>query len=325
MRNAVQTLRLIGQGGVVLNRMLHLIVPTVLFVLIAYAVGSEEILSRIRSVAPGWILAAFLLAQVQIVLSALRWQLTAQSIGVILPFGRALSEYYLSGAINMTVLGGVLGDGIRAFRSRGGKGLEAAAHAVLIERLAGQVALAVVLAAGLLLSGHSLLQGAGLLLLAVLAAGALLGSSLRHIVPLSYFPDVFRRFSHAVRRTWFTGRLGIVQILLSLLIVAANLASFAFCAAATGSRLGLIEILYAVPLILLAMLIPFSVAGWGYREGAAAGVFALIGATAGAGVSASVVFGAVILVANLPGLVVLMVRKRGSATVARNGDGKSVD
>jgi uncharacterized membrane protein len=57
------------------------------------------------------------------------------------------------------------------------------------------------------------------------------------------------------------------------------------------------------------MLVPLSVAGWGYREGAAAAVFPLIGASAAAGVSASVVFGAVMLGASLPGLAGLLVRK----------------
>lgn len=248
--------------------MLHVIVPAVLFVVIAYTVGSDDVLSRIGSIAPGWVVAAFVAAQVQIILSALRWQLTARRIGVTLPIGRAIAEYYLSGAINMTVPGGVIGDGVRAFRSQGGNGFEAAAHAVLIERLAGQVALAVVLIAGLLLSGQLMFQGAGAIVLAILIAILLLRSALQNVVPSSYVPDVFRRFQSSVRQTWFGWRPGALQLLLNLLIVGVNLASFAFCAVATGSVLGLIKILYGVPLILLAMLIPFSVAGWGYREGA---------------------------------------------------------
>jgi len=55
--------------------------------------------------------------------------------------------------------------------------------------------------------------------------------------------------------------------------------------------------------------IPFSVAGWGYREGAAAVVFPLIGHSAALGVSASVVFGVVVLIANLPGTLVLLTRQ----------------
>lgn len=309
MRTATQSKRQNGSGRVVLKRAAHLIVPIGLLVVIFYTVGSDEVLSRIGAITPGWIVAAFVAAQVQIVVSALRWQLTAQRIGVPMPLRRALAEYYLSGAINMTLPGGVIGDGVRAFRSREGNGLEAAAYAVVIERLAGQVALAAVLAIGLLWSGQSVLQAVGGGLLALFAVGVILGPRLLRIVPSRYVPDALRRFSTSLRLSWVGRRIGAIQILLSFMIVAANLACFAFVAAATGSRLGVVEVLYAVPLILMAMLIPFSVAGWGYREGAAAAIFTMIGLGAPAGVSASVVFGAVILVANMPGLFVFIMRR----------------
>lgn len=294
----------------VLKRAVHLIVPICLLFLIFSSVSSDEVLSRIGAISPGWLVAAFLAAQAQIVLSALRWQLTARCIGVPLPIGRALAEYYLSGVINMTVPGGVLGDGLRAIRSREINGFETAAHAVLIERLAGQLALAVVLCAGLLLSGISTLQQAGVIGLVLFAVGMIVGPRLARVLPLRYVPDAVGRFRVSIRQSWFGPRIGMTQILLSLLIVAANLASFTFAAAATGSTVGLVEVLFTVPLILFAMLIPFSIGGWGYREGAAAAIFPLIGATAAAGVSASVIFGAVILVANLPGLLVLVKRKK---------------
>lgn len=324
MGAAIQTKRPSGWGRAVLNRALHLIVPICLLFLIFSSVSSAEVLSRIAAIAPGWLVAALLAAQVQIVLSALRWQLTARSIGMPLPFGRALAEYYLSGAINMTVPGGVLGDGVRAIRSREINGFEAAAHAVLIERLAGQLALAVVLAAGLLLSGISTLQQVGVFAVALVTVGAILGPRLGRVLPMQDVPDVVGRFLSSIRQSWFGPRIGMTQMLLSLLIVAANLASFSFAAAATGSILGLVEVLYTVPLILFAMLIPFSIAGWGYREGAAAAIFPLIGATAAAGVSASVIFGAVILVANLPGLFVLMRRKKGTGRSSEHENRRDV-
>ena len=124
-------------------------------------------------------------------------------------------------------------------------------------------------------------------------------------------PPVVRRFLAAVRQSWFDRRAAPLQVALSLLIVALNLAAFVLAARATGVALDPADALLAVPLVLAAMLVPLSVAGWGYREGAAAAVFPLIGASAAAGVSASVVFGAVVLVASLPGLAVLLVRKGG--------------
>jgi hypothetical protein len=103
------------------------------------------------------------------------------------------------------------------------------------------------------------------------------------------------------------------------MIVAANLAGFAFAAQAVGGQIGLPQVLYAVPMILAAMLVPLSVAGWGYREGAAAAVFPLIGASAATGVSASVVFGCVILVAGLPGIAVMFLRHQEPEAPQRHG------
>jgi hypothetical protein len=48
------------------------------------------------------------------------------------------------------------------------------------------------------------------------------------------------------------------------------------------------------------------VAGWGPREGIAAGAFGAAGIGAGAGVETAVVYGVMVLVASLPGLVLLL-------------------
>jgi hypothetical protein len=58
-------------------------------------------------------------------------------------------------------------------------------------------------------------------------------------------------------------------------------------------------------LVLLAMGLPTNIAGWGPREGAAAGVFAVAGLGAAEGVATAVVYGVMALVATLPGAVVL--------------------
>lgn len=293
-----------------LTRGASVIVPLGLLALILYSVGTDDILDRIRSVAPVWVVAAFLVAQAQIVLSALRWQLTARRLGIAFPFSRAVSEYYLCGAVNMTLPGGVLGDGLRAVRSRQTMGLEPAAHAVVIERLAGQIALVAVLSLGLLLSGRPGLQAAGGLLLGAMVVALFVLLRSRRGISWPVFPGGIARFVVSVKTAWGGRRNAALQAVLGLLIVAANLASFACVAAATGLYLNVPQVLFAVPLVLLAMLLPFSVAGWGYREGAAAAVFPMIGATAAEGVGASILFGAVILVANVPGLFVFKWRQR---------------
>ena len=63
-----------------------------------------------------------------------------------------------------------------------------------------------------------------------------------------------------------------------------------------------------LPLVLLAMLamvLP-SVAGWGPREGVTAWVFGAAGLGADQGVTTAVVYGVMVLVAALPGALVLL-------------------
>jgi hypothetical protein len=96
------------------------------------------------------------------------------------------------------------------------------------------------------------------------------------------------------------------QVLLSIGTATCNLAAFAFCARAVGVSLPIGTLLAIVPLVLFTMLIPLSMSGWGLREGAAAALFPIAGATAAEGFATSVAFGLAFIVAVLPGLVPLL-------------------
>jgi uncharacterized membrane protein YbhN (UPF0104 family) len=100
------------------------------------------------------------------------------------------------------------------------------------------------------------------------------------------------------------------QILLSLATTICNLAAFGFCAQAVGHGVSPIAVLAFVPLILLTMLIPLTISGWGLREGAAAVLFPMAGSTASGGLAASVAFGLMLILAVLPGLLMLLGRGR---------------
>jgi hypothetical protein len=65
------------------------------------------------------------------------------------------------------------------------------------------------------------------------------------------------------------------------------------------------------------MAVPANIAGWGLREGVAAGVFGVAGLGSAQGVAAATVYGVMVFVASLPGAVVLVMarRRRGSVAV----------
>lgn len=254
---------------------------------------------------------AFVAVNLQTIASAWRWHRVAARLDQDIPAGHAVAEYYVSQLVNQSLPGGVLGDAARAVRARHQTGLGISAKAVIIERLAGQIAMFGLLAISLtwaLLNPGGLALAlepdhvvAGALVVLVLTALVLVAS---HLGRRHWRPSLGRSIFTALvaRGAW------VEQVPLSGLIVALNLCSFTLCALATGTTLDAEAILVLVPLILCAMLIPTTVAGWGFREGAAAALFPLAGATAAAGFAASVAFGLMILAASLPGLFYLRQR-----------------
>ena len=284
----------------ILRLALRLSVPVALLTGLLWALDGAEALALLARAEPGWLAFAALLLTIQTVLMALRWRLVSARLGAPIPVGRALGEYYLAQIVNMTVPGGVAGDAARAWRARGGS-LARAAQAVAIERIAGQATLFVVawagFAAGLLLPGGIAWPGwTGAALGAVLLLPAL-------AIVLSRLAAPLRAFAYAIRRAVLARTVWLLHGVLGLSIVAANLGAFAASARATGTTLGPEAVVTLVPLILTAMLMPLSVGGWGWREGAAAALLPMAGASAAAGLAASLAYGLVMLAASLPGLL----------------------
>lgn len=291
------------------QKVLRLAVPVVILGLLWNLADGPGAFARLAEADWLYLSVAFVAVNLQTIASAWRWHRVAARLGQTIPPGRAVAEYYLSQLVNQSLPGGVLGDAARAVRARHQAGLGIAAKAVIIERLAGQIAMFGLLAVafcwalltpgGLNLSvGHEQLIVGVVIFLAVLTLGMLALRLARR--------RWGRTLGQSVSQALVRGGAWMEQVPLAGIIVALNLASFSLCALATGTALDLESIVVLVPLILCAMLIPATVAGWGFREGAAAALFPLAGATATAGFAASLAFGLVILAASLPGLFFLL-------------------
>ena len=273
---------------------------------------------------PIWLLAALALSFPQVALSAWRWRLTANRLGAPLRFGEALREYYVATFLNQILPGGVMGDAARAWRHARLSRTEAmegapvglaAWHAVLIERASGQLALLLVVLATLLVSSE--LQTASVrlfappaddsnpsVLLALALLLALVGMALwrgrGHVA----------RFRRAVQEALLARDVFLRQLIASLLIVASYVGVYLCCMRMIGVDTPLATAAPLVPWVLLAMACPLSIAGWGVREGAAALVWQAAGLDPAQGVAISISYGVVILLASLPGALLLL--RRGS-------------
>lgn len=266
------------------------------------------------------LLAAMVVSVAQVVLSAWRWCYTARRLGLVLPMAVAVREYYLATFLNQVLPGGVLGDVNRAWRHSLDSGARlASAHAVMIERLSGQlVMVAVALSLGSWLAGsrYGMLEaftGYGeraLLLLAVLVVTVVLIARLWQRGK-SYVHALRRDLRKALLRWPALG----VQVVSSAGVVASYLAVFSLLALGAGYWADPYMALVLVSLcslLLLVMAIPVTVAGWGMREGAAALLWPMAGMPAEQGVALSVGYGLAVLLSSLPGVLFVFTRRQSN-------------
>lgn len=270
-------------------------------------------LAALATANPAWMLAAVLALTLHTLLAAERWRITAGALGLPLTRRLAVREYYLAQLVNSTVPGGVVGDAGRAVRSRGPAGLAVAAQAVVVERFAGQVALlatmAIAVAAVAVVPGGLELPAAVVGLAATIALGgaALIGLVVAGAFGARLLPGRVGTRAAELGRTSAVALVGrrvvVAQLALSAGTTASILAAFAFSALSVGVALPFAAIVALVPVVLLTMLVPITISGWGLREGAAAALLPVAGIAASEALAASVVFGLLGLVAVLPGLL----------------------
>jgi hypothetical protein len=96
-----------------------------------------------------------------------------------------------------------------------------------------------------------------------------------------------------------------VQFITSGVVVGCYIGTYLISARAIDIQTPLLALVPLVAPVLVTMLVPVTVAGWGVREGAAALLWGGVGLTAADGVAISVAYGFLVLLSTLPGGVVL--------------------
>lgn len=256
---------------------------------------------------------------------AWRWHLVAKELGVEIGVPAAVAACYRSQFLNTVLPGGVLGDvhrGVVQGRVTGATGL--ALRAVWWERCAGQVVQFVIALVVLLLLPSPVQHLVPWAF--VLTAAFVLGVALLARRTSGVGSTRWRRFlvglHHDVRFALLGPRACPGIVTASTLAVCGHVATLLLAARAVGVHASLSTLVPLVVLVLVAAGVPLNLAGWGPREGMAAWAFAASGLGAGAGVATAVAFGAMVFVAQLPGLVVLLVA-RDRVAQPRQVEGRS--
>jgi uncharacterized membrane protein YbhN (UPF0104 family) len=287
--------------------------------LVAWHVGTGPALAAVRALDARSMGAAAVIALLTTACCAWRWTLVARAVGLELRWRTALAACYRSQFFNLTLPGGVLGDlhrGVHHGRAAGHVGR--ALRAVLLERTAGQVVQLLVTVVALVLLPspvHPSTPGVAALALAV-ALVALVALVLGAVVTLARTrlpadrgrrARTVRAIASAVQEAAPARQVWPAVAVASTVVVAGHVLTFVIAARVAGSSASVAELVPLALVVLLAMGIPATIAGWGPREGAAAWTFAAAGLTAAQGLGTAVAYGVLVLVASLPGGAVALV------------------
>ena len=286
---------------------LRLGVGAVVVVALFVRLGSGPFTDGLTLTSRASLLAATVLTGVTTACCAWRWRLVSRALGVPLGPGAALAAVYRAQFLNATLPGGVLGDVDRAAEhARTSRQTGAGLRSVVWERTLGQV-VQVAMTLGLLAWATPSVRALGVRAAAV---GAL-------VLVVAVAAGLVARRSRVVaatrvdlRRIMADPRAALGGGLLSAAAVAGHLTVFLLAAHVAGVRAPMTTLLPVAAVVLLAAAIPVNVAGWGLREGVAAWAFGSLGIGAGLGLTTSVVYGVMALVATLPGAVVLAAGRR---------------
>ncbi|GGW71797.1 hypothetical protein GCM10010503_56360 [Streptomyces lucensis JCM 4490] len=303
-----------ARAGHTLRRHFGTAVGVAILVALLWRLGTGVLLDGLRRIDAATVAAALGVGVVTTVFSAWRWQLVARELRIRLPLGSAVADYYRALFLNAALPGGILGDVHRAVRHGQSAGdLRRGVKAVVLERVAGQIALAVAGAAVLLtLPSPVRDEVRDFALPAALAAAGAFAVVLA--VRMNRAPGrggALRAVLHETRQSLLSRRGGPGIALSSAVVLAGHLAMFVVAARVAGSAAPVAVLVPLAVLALVAMGLPLNVGGFGPREGVTAWAFGAAGLGASTGVAVAVVYGVLSLVASLPGAVVLVARWYG--------------
>jgi uncharacterized membrane protein YbhN (UPF0104 family) len=299
----------------------RLVGSALVLTVVVWRLGTGPFLDGVRTVDGSALAAAAAIGVLTTVCCAWRWKIVAGGLGFLLPLPAAVTAYYRSLFLNVTLPGGIAGDVHRGVsHGRDSDDVGRALRAVAWERFAGQVVQLVLTVVVLLALPSPVRSYMPIVVIAlVVGVGAIvLLARVRPAGDRSRWARIRGAAAADVRDGLLARRAWLGIAVASALVVCGHAATFLIAAQTAGTAGPLSRMIPLTLLVMLVMVVP-SVGGWGPREGGAAWVFGAAGLGAAQGVATAVTYGVMVLVASLPGVAVLLVSWfRGTVPPGRN-------
>ena len=237
-------------------------------------------------------------------ISAYRWMYISRFTNLDINFFYSLKFYYISSFMNNILPGGIVGDIFRIYHSADNKKeilrMGKSFQSVIFERLSGQLMLfaffIVSLTLYFLVNGKY--QAFWYLVIPTIIIFFICNKILaKKTAEISNSRQISKNFLRI-----FSGEIFWKHFFLSFFVVSSYILIYIISAISLGLDIDYLAFLVFSPIILFSMTLPISIGGWGVREVTALVVSLLLGLSASASISVSIIYGLLNLLCSLPGL-----------------------
>tara|TARA_Y100000590_G_scaffold115336_2_gene131618 strand:- start:1560 stop:2456 length:897 start_codon:yes stop_codon:yes gene_type:complete len=265
----------------------------------------NDFLRLIQVIELKYIAIVIVISILQYIFSAYRWMYISKFTNLEISFSYSLKFYYISNFLNNVLPGGILGDLYRIYHTSEDKRklieLGKSFQSVLFERLSGQLVLFIVFLTSL--TFYFLFYEkyvAFFYLLLMMSIIIIIGKLLLRKKFKNFFKrNIFGKNFSSI----FSGSIFWQHFFYSFFVISSYISIYVITALSLKLNIDYFSFLVFTPLILFSMSIPISVGGWGVREVTALLVSFLLGLSASASVTVSIVYGLLNFLCSLPGLI----------------------
>lgn len=296
-----------------------------LIVFVARKVDVSALGLQLASIKPGLLALGAVLILLQTIVGAIRWQAIMVAQDDYIDLLTTIGIYYIGVFFTTCTPGSVLGDVVRTWRAhQSGVAFSSAVSSVIIDRLAVAAVLAIASVAIVPLLPQSIpTLFPGILAISTIVIGFLLVVA-AVIAAIQLLPKLQRYKAIQKIRGFFARELRLVlrprSVTWVLFLCAGSQAVLCIAmyvlALAVNIHVGYVEFLLLMPPVVLATMLPISIAGWGVRETALVFVLGLVGVAPERALLLSVLIGILAVVISLPGGVLWLLLP--SAPVEQN-------
>tara|TARA_Y100000741_G_scaffold321493_1_gene270676 strand:- start:284 stop:1006 length:723 start_codon:yes stop_codon:yes gene_type:complete len=223
-------------------------------------------------------------------------------------FYDSIKFYYISSFLNNILPGGIIGDIFRIYKTSENKNefykIGKSFQSVVFERLSGQLMLFSFFIISLTI--YFLREERYLAFVYLLFPSILVYYIVRYFIKKRIRQAIQKKEIESNFFKIFTGEVFWRHFFISFFVILSYILIYMISAVSLGLEIDYLAFMVFSPIILFSMTLPISIGGWGVRELTALLVSLLIGLSASASISVSIIYGLINLICSLPGLYFLL-------------------